>query len=98
MQIIHSRVDVWKETDEMALLVFLLLNSDLTIGDLLSWFNNNVKRRQAFLKQKTWYLNCEMAPKLFPRTHQAYLNQWKRVVRQWFGIPGATFEMLRRSA
>jgi len=97
MQTIQSRVDVWKETDEMALLVFILLNTKLTIQDVLSWFNNNVKRRQEVFRQKKWCFNYETVPKLFSKTHQAYLNQWKQVIKQWFGIEEATFEMLRRS-
>lgn len=97
LELIQSRVEVWKETDEMALLVYVLLNTTLSIQEVLSWFNHNVERRQDVLRQKKWNWSFATAPKLFPKTHQAYLSQWKRVVRQWFGIESATFEMLRRS-
>lgn len=97
LQIIHSRVEKWKETNEMALLIFLLINTRLKVGDLLGWFNTNPEKRKEYLKDKPDWLGSYISvPTLFPKTHQAYLKQWKRVCSQWFGIHEATFEMVRR--
>lgn len=98
LQTIRSRVEKWKETDEMALLIYLLVETPLKVGDLLGWFNTNVEKRKEYLKDKPDLLGEFLSvPKLFPKTHQAYLKQWKRVCSQWFGIQEATFEMVRRA-
>ncbi|GBL71885.1 hypothetical protein AVEN_228812-1 [Araneus ventricosus] len=97
LQTIQSRVEKWKETDEMALLIFLLIKTRLKMKELLGWFNTDPEKRKEYLKDKPdWLGGYISAPKLFPKTHQAYLKQWKRVCSQWFGIHEATFEMVRR--
>ncbi|KAG8175209.1 hypothetical protein JTE90_022632 [Oedothorax gibbosus] len=95
---IQSRVEKWKDTDEMALLVWLILYTKLKMRDLLGWFNNDPVLRCKFLQTHEMddLMEYANAPRLLPKTHQAYLYQWKRVCNQWFGIQGATFEMLRR--
>ncbi|GFT26030.1 uncharacterized protein NPIL_17021 [Nephila pilipes] len=98
LETIQNRVEKWKDTDEMALLVFLMLKTKLKMSDLLGWFNTDPVKRQNYLKEHSDYLaDYVFVPVLFPKTHQAYLNQWKRVCSNWFGIQQATFEMLRRS-
>lgn len=98
IETIRLRVSTWKETDEMALMVFLLLETKLKTKDILGWFNRDCEKRQLYLQGKNeWLVEFGSAPVLFPKTHQAYLNQWKTVCKKWFGIHGATFEMLRRS-
>ncbi|GFQ80233.1 uncharacterized protein TNCT_549681 [Trichonephila clavata] len=98
MQTIHTRVEKLKDTEEMALLVFLLLKTKLKMSDLLSWFNTDPKKRQDYLKEHAeWLEDYASVPVLFPKTHQAYLNQWKRLCSNLFGVHQATFEMLKRS-
>lgn len=98
IETIRLRVSTWRKTDEMALMVFLLLETKLKTKDLLGWFNRDREKRQLYLKGKDeWLADFGSAPVLFPKTHQAYLNQWKVVCKKWFNIQGATFEMLRRS-
>ncbi|GFT05739.1 uncharacterized protein TNCV_4670361 [Trichonephila clavipes] len=98
METIQTRVEKLKDTEEMALLVFLLLKTKLKMSDLLSWFNTDPVKRQDYLKEHTdWMADYVSAPVLFPKTHQAYLNQWKRLCSHLFGIHQATFEMLKRS-
>lgn len=98
IETIRLRVTTWKNTDEMALLVFLLLETKLKTKDILGWFNKDREKRRLYLKEKDELLaELGSVPLLFPKTHQAYLNQWKVVCKKWFGIQGATFEMLRRS-
>lgn len=77
---------------------FLVIHTKLRVQELMGWFNNDPVARQKFLKigNHDWLTEYASVPKLFPKTHQAYLAQWKRVCVQWFGIQGATFEMLRR--
>ncbi|GBN19703.1 hypothetical protein AVEN_261786-1 [Araneus ventricosus] len=97
LETVRSRVEKWKDTDEMALLVFLLLETQLKVTDLLGWFNMDSEKRKEYLKDKPELLGEYLtAPVLFPKTHQAYLKQWKRVCNQWFGIREGTFEMVRR--
>lgn len=87
-----------KDTDELSLLLFLLLETNLKMSELLGWFNTDPPRRKEYLKDKPeWLAEYTSAPKLFPKTHQAYLNQWKALCFKWFGVHSATFEMLRRS-
>ncbi|GFQ86759.1 uncharacterized protein TNCT_228651 [Trichonephila clavata] len=95
---IQTRVEKLKDTEEMALLVFLLLKTKLKMSDLLSWFNKDPVKRQNYLKEHAdWLADYGSVPVLFPKTHQAYLNQWKRLCSHLFGIHQATFEMLKRS-
>lgn len=98
MHTIRGRVEKWKDTDEMALLVMLLLDTKLKMQELLGWFSNDPVLRVNYLEAHNMdgMMEYANAPRLFSKTHQTYLNQWKRVCNQWFGIRGATFEMLRR--
>lgn len=97
IQVIQKKIEVWKETDEMALLVFVFMNTNLKLQDVLTWFNNNVAKRLLYVNEKKWTGDFWYARNLFPKTHQAYLNQWRRVCKKWFGIQAATFEMLKRT-
>lgn len=99
MKIIREKINKRKDTDEMSLVIFLMMETELGIKQLLGWFNNNPEKRQTYLKERDDGLMEEYAavPKLFPKTHQAYLNQWKMKCYQWTGVPNATFEMIKRS-
>lgn len=97
VNIILERMKILKETDELALLVFLLMETNLKLQQILGWFNTDPVRRKEYLKDGWLSSDYASAPKLFPKSHQAYLNQWKRICSQWFGIQEATFEMLKRS-
>ena len=78
----------------MAMLIYLLLETRLKIRDLLGWFNKDVTKRLEYSKHLL--PDYAKVPILFPKTHQAYLAQWKRACRSWIGVEGATFEMLKR--
>lgn len=96
-----SRVEILKETNEMALLVFLLLKTKLRVNELLGWFNLDPVARKKYLKtyhpEEDLLGGYESAPKLFTKTHQALLTQWQKKCRLWFPYQRATFEMLRRA-
>lgn len=97
MKTIRQRVSVRKNTDEMSLLIYLWIETRLTMRDLLGWFNNDPGKRRLYLNNREELLeDFANVPKLFPKTHQTYLMQWKRSCRSWVGVEGATFEMLRR--
>ncbi|GFR14414.1 uncharacterized protein TNCT_422171 [Trichonephila clavata] len=71
---IQTRVEKLKDTEEMALLVFLLLKTKLKMSDLLSWFNKDPVKRQNYLKEHADWL-ADMVVRLFPNT--SVLNQRK---------------------
>lgn len=98
MNTLRERVNQRKDTDEVCLLLFLLLETKLKMSELLGWFSKDSDRRKEYLKDKPELLSeYASAPKLFPKTHQAYLNRWKALCYHWFGVHSATFEMVRRS-
>ncbi len=97
LQEIRKRVTEYKTTDEMSLLVYLLMETGLKVNNVLGWFNRDPGRRRAYLKTQPQYLeDYTNVPVLFPKTHHAYLIQWKRACKSWFGKDGCTFEMLKR--
>lgn len=95
---IRKRVKTLRHVDEMALLVYLLLETKLKMNDLLTWFNTDKTKRMEFLKMHPECMaDYARAPRLFPKTHQGYLKQWSRKCLEWYGVQRATFEMLKRS-
>lgn len=95
---IRNKVSALKTTDELSMLVYLILSTDLKMKDLLGWFNKNPLKRREYLNNANLDLleDYESVPLLFPKTHHAYLVQWKRACKDWIGVEGATFEMLKR--
>lgn len=101
MELIQNRVRRQSETEELSMLVYLLIKTRLKVSELLGWFNKDVKRRIEYLEQTNESLSLLEylhVPILFPKTHQAYLSQWKRYCQKWIGVNDATFEMLKRNA
>lgn len=97
LQKIRQQVSKLKNTDEMSLLVYLLMETRLKVNDLLGWFNTDPGKRRDYLKTLPQYLeDYANVPLLFPKTHHAYLIQWKRACKSWLGREGCTFEMLKR--
>lgn len=90
-------VECRKDREEMSLLVYLLLHTRLKVGEVLGWFNRDVDQRIEFLETLNIPLSDFMrVPILFTKTHQAYLNRWKKTCKTSFGVENATFEMLKR--
>lgn len=96
-KIIRKQISLRKSTDELCMLVYLLLETKLKIRDLLGWFNTDVGKRRAFLENHNLLLEeYETFPCFFPKTHQGYLLQWKMACLEWLGKGDVTFEMLKR--
>lgn len=91
-------MNIGKLTDEMCMLVYLLMKTKLKVCDVLGWFNKNVRKRKEFLRKFNISLeDYEYVPYLFPKTHQTYLLQWKTACLSWIGKYDVTFEMLKRT-
>lgn len=99
LKIIHDKVQVLKSTDEMSMLIYLLLKTNLKVCDLLGWFNHNVPKRTLYLDTNDLHIleDYESIPTLFPKKHQTYLLQWKAACVKWIGKTHVTFEMIRKS-
>ncbi|GIY77304.1 uncharacterized protein CDAR_422811 [Caerostris darwini] len=98
LEFISQKVSTLKNTDEMSLLVYLILKTKLKIKDLLGWFNTDLDKRRVYLQEHNTSLleDYTSVPKLFPKTHHAYLLQWKQACKLWLNVEGASFEMLKR--
>jgi hypothetical protein len=99
LETILKHVTIRWQTEELSLLVYLLITTSLGVSDLLGWFNRDVEKRIDYVERQETINLQEFAyvPVLFPKTHQTYLTRWKRACRQWIGIGNVTFEMLKRS-
>lgn len=96
--IIYDRVRFRKTIDELCLIVYLLMTTNLKMRDLLGWFNYNLNKRRKFLQDPQVLEEYELVRILFPKKHQTYLLQWKRACRCWIGKEkNVTFERLRNS-
>jgi hypothetical protein len=97
LEIIFDKVQKRRETNELSMLVYLLLNTNLKMNELLGWFNRDQVKRKTYIKgREALLIDYVLVPLLFPKTHHAYLIQWKRACRDWVGENNATFEMLKR--
>lgn len=93
---IYSKVRFRKTTDEMSMLVYLIMFTGLKVSDLLGWFNLNLVKRRNFLKSFNILEDYESAQILFTKKHKTYLLQWKKACKMWIGKENATFEWLRK--
>jgi hypothetical protein len=98
-KIIRKNVEIRKSTDELCMLIYLLLETKLKVSQALGWFNHNLGKRRKFLKDYRTILleDYKDVPRLFTKTRQAYLTQWKRLCLKWLGKKNVTFEMLKRT-
>lgn len=97
LNIIYDKVKFRKTVDELCLIVYLLMTTNLKMCDILGWFNYNMNKRRKILQDPSILEEYELVRILFPKKHQTYLLQWKKVCRSWIGKENATFERLRRS-
>lgn len=97
LKVIYDRVRLRKTTNELCLLVYLLMTTRLKVRDLLGWFNGDMAERRRFLRDTKMLEEYELVRVLFPKKHQTYLLQWKKVCQSWTGKENVTFEMLRKS-
>lgn len=95
--IIYHKVRFRKTIDELCLLVYLLMTTNLKMCDLLGWFNYNLNKRRKILHDPKILEEYELIKIPFPKKHQTYLLQWKKACRSWIGKENVTFEKLRRS-
>lgn len=97
LQVIYNRARCRKTVDELCLIIYMLMTTNLKMRDLLGWFNKDrLKRRQCLVDLKILE-EYELIPILFPKKHQTYLLQWKKVCESWIGKKNVTFEMLRKA-
>ncbi|GFR29528.1 uncharacterized protein TNCT_229561 [Trichonephila clavata] len=93
IETIRSICQTSRETDEMCLLVWLLIETDLKPRHLLGWFNRNPDNRNDYLQGNI----VLPGGVLFTKRHHAYLSQFKRKCLKWIGTSNVSFEMLSRS-
>lgn len=98
LKIIYERVRFRKTTDELSMLIYVIMFTGLKVSDILGWFNNDLGKRRKVLKQLNILEEYESVVKLFTKKHQTYLLQWKKACESWIGRKlNATFEALRQS-
>lgn len=98
MQILYNNAEKRKSTSEICMLVYLLLRTRLKISDLLGWFNHHLNERVSYLGKYPELLEDYIkVPRLFPKKHQTYLLQFKKICRKWIRVENASFQMLQRS-
>lgn len=97
LKIIYDKVRFRKTTEELSMLVYIMMFTDLKVSDLLGWFNEDLGKRREYLKDLNILEDYESLRKLFTKKHQTYLIKWKRVVERWIGKKNATFEAFRLS-
>ncbi|GFY53331.1 uncharacterized protein TNIN_222321 [Trichonephila inaurata madagascariensis] len=93
IETIRSVCQTSRETNEMCLLLWLLIETNLKPRHLLGWFNQNQTSRNDYLQGKI----VLPGGVLFSKRHHAYLSQFKRKCHKWIGTSNVSFEMLSRS-
>lgn len=86
---------------ELSMLVVLFVTAkDLKLKNLLGWFNEDTGRRKMYLSKHPEVADVmneySNSKKLFSKTHQCYLTQWRKLCASMGIVEDATFEMMRR--
>lgn len=97
LKIIYDKVRFRKTTEELSMLIYIMMFTNLKVSDLLGWFNEDLGKRRQYLKNLNILEDYESSRKLFTKKHQTYLINWKRAVELWIGKKNATFEAFRQS-
>lgn len=97
LKIIYDKVRFRKTTEELSMLIYIMMFTNLKVSDLLGWFNEDLGKRRQYLKKLHILEDYESSRKLFTKKHQTYLINWKKAVKLWIGKKNATFEAFRQS-
>lgn len=97
LKTIYDKVRFRKTTEELSMLIYIMMFTNLKVSDILGWFNENLGKRREYLKNLNILEDYESSRKLFTKKHQTYLIKWKKLVEAWIGKRNATFESFRRS-
>lgn len=97
LKIIYNRARCRKTVDELCLIIYMLMTTNLKMRDLLGWFNRDIMKRRKTLQDLKILEEYELIRILFPKKHQTYLLQWKKACQSWIGKKDVTFELLRKS-
>ena len=94
---IYDKVRFRRTTEEMSMLVYIIMFTNLKMVDLLGWFNNDIGKRRKCLKNLHILEDYEWCKRLFTKKHQTYLINWKKACKIWLGKKNITFEDFRQS-